>query len=447
MTAMATEVFPIQLTDDSGTAIARAASGDRHAFEHVYRVHLNHVYSLCVRMTGDRTRAEELTQDVFVRAWEKLPTFRGESAFSTWLHRLTVNVVLDERRVEGRDRGRTVSSDEDDEGVAPAGSTAQPLQRGKAGPRAGDREAATGRAKSVRTARRGGLHARGDRNDARGHGRWMQGAAASGAAALTGGFDAMTYDKHECDLMCERLAAYMEGDLPPAERAEAERHLGECVACADALAELRAIASQAAQLPLLAPSRDLWAGIEARISTPVTRLEAVRTSVRRAPRRQWQFALAAGALIAVSAGTTYMITTHSGATGSQPVTVATATPRRDSQPTVVPAPVPAQQAAPAPISPSNVSLASRKKNVSVTRVYDREIAMLDSVVHTRRESLDPKTIRIIEQNLKIIDNAIAESRAALAKDPKSPLLTNRLDNVLGSKVQLLRTIAFLPTQS
>lgn len=257
----------------------------------------------------------------------------------------------------------------------------------------------------------------------------------------------MTYDKHECDLMCERLAAYMEGDLPPAERAEAERHLGECVACADALAELRAIASQAAQLPLLAPSRDLWAGIEARISTPVTRLEAVRTSVRRAPRRQWQFALAAGALIAVSAGTTYMITTHSGATGSQPVTVATATPRRDSQPTVVPAPVPAQQAAPAPISPSNVSLASRKKNVSVTRVYDREIAMLDSVVHTRRESLDPKTIQIIEQNLKIIDNAIAESRAALARDPKSPLLTNRLDNVLGSKVQLLRTIAFLPTQS
>lgn len=131
MTAMATEVFPIQLTDDSGTAIARAASGDRHAFEHVYRVHLNHVYSLCVRMTGDRTRAEELTQDVFVRAWEKLPTFRGESAFSTWLHRLTVNVVLSERRVEGRDRGRTVSSDEDDEGVAPAGSTAQPLHAEK----------------------------------------------------------------------------------------------------------------------------------------------------------------------------------------------------------------------------------------------------------------------------------------------------------------------------
>ena len=135
MTATATEVVPIQAltsaTDDSGTAVARAASGDRHAFEHVYRTHLNHVFSLCVRMTGDRARAEELTQDVFVRAWEKLPSFRGESAFSTWLHRLTVNVVLNERRVDGRERSRNVSSDDDDESAPPAGSTSQPMHAEK----------------------------------------------------------------------------------------------------------------------------------------------------------------------------------------------------------------------------------------------------------------------------------------------------------------------------
>jgi RNA polymerase sigma-70 factor (ECF subfamily) len=135
MTATATEVVPIQVPidaiDESGTWVARAASGDRHAFEHVYRTHLNRVYSLCVRMTADRTRAEELTQDVFVRAWEKLPTFRGESAFSTWLHRLTVNVVLNERRVDGRERGRMVSSDDDDESAAPAGSTTQPMHAEK----------------------------------------------------------------------------------------------------------------------------------------------------------------------------------------------------------------------------------------------------------------------------------------------------------------------------
>jgi putative zinc finger protein len=267
----------------------------------------------------------------------------------------------------------------------------------------------------------------------------------------------MTYDKHDCDLMCERLAAYIEGDLSPAERAQADHHLAECAACAEALVELRAIANEAALLPPLTPSRDLWAGIEARISTPVTRLEgvrnSVRNSVRRTPRRPWQFAIAAGALVAVSAGTTYLITTHSGATSSQPTTVATTTaaPRQSSPPAAAPVPAPApaptQRATAAPVAPTTGSLASNRKNVNVTRVYDREIALLDSVVHTRRGSLDPKTVQIIELNLKIIDRAIAESRAALAKDPRSPLLTNRLDNVLGSKVELLRTIAFLPTQS
>jgi hypothetical protein len=255
----------------------------------------------------------------------------------------------------------------------------------------------------------------------------------------------MTYDKHECDLMCERLAAYIEGDLPPADRATAEQHFAECAACAEALVELRAIVGEAAQLPLLAPEHDLWAGIESRISTPITLLDSAASPVRRAPRRQWQLAIAATALIAVSAGATYLITARSGAKASQPVSVASATAaqRQDSQPTTAPV----QQAAPAPVAPANVSLASRKKEVSVTRVYDREIALLDSLVHTRRESLDPATVKIIESNLKIIDRAIAESRAALAKDPRSPLLTNRLDNVLGSKVELLRTVAFLPTQS
>ena len=113
MTATATEVAPIETLETGSTDVARAASGDRRAFEHVYRAHLQHVYSLCVRMTGDRTRAEELTQDVFVRAWEKLSTFRGESAFSTWLHRLTVNVVLHERRVDDSELGRMVSTDDD----------------------------------------------------------------------------------------------------------------------------------------------------------------------------------------------------------------------------------------------------------------------------------------------------------------------------------------------
>src|SRR5213075_1049098 len=88
------------------TDAALAASGDRQAFERLYRAHVNRVYSLCACMVADRARAEELTQDVFVRAWEKLHLFRGDSSFATWLHRLAVNVVLNERKTEGRRRNR-----------------------------------------------------------------------------------------------------------------------------------------------------------------------------------------------------------------------------------------------------------------------------------------------------------------------------------------------------
>ena len=95
--------------------VALAAGGDRRAFERLYRDHVDRVYSLCLRMAGDRGAAEELTQDVFVRAWEKLSLFRGESAFSTWLHRLAVNVVLTAQKSAGR---RTAHHDGDDDTIA-----------------------------------------------------------------------------------------------------------------------------------------------------------------------------------------------------------------------------------------------------------------------------------------------------------------------------------------
>lgn len=255
----------------------------------------------------------------------------------------------------------------------------------------------------------------------------------------------MTYDKHECDWMCERLAAYLEGDLAPEEREAADAHLASCASCAAVLAELRAIASQAAQLPPLAPTRDLWTGIESRISTRVTPLGA--PSARRVARRQWPLAIAAAALIALSAGTTYLLTVRQAAIPGGTGTVASVSPAPHRDSAAPPAPV---GIAPVPVTPRGVALASHtnvNKNLSATRVYDREISLLDSLVRTRREELDPKTVQVIERNLAIIDSAIAESRKALAKDPRSPLLNNRLDNVLGSKVELLRTVAFLPSQS
>jgi RNA polymerase sigma-70 factor (ECF subfamily) len=95
--------------------VALAAAGDRGAFERLYRAHVNRVYAVCVRMTGDRGQAEELTQDVFVRVWEKLALFRGESAFTTWLHRIAVNVVLNARKSAGRGRARFEGGGDEDE--------------------------------------------------------------------------------------------------------------------------------------------------------------------------------------------------------------------------------------------------------------------------------------------------------------------------------------------
>jgi RNA polymerase sigma-70 factor (ECF subfamily) len=75
-------------------AIAQAQQGDAAAFEHLYNAHKRRVYSLCMRMIGDAAEAEDLTQEAFLQLFRKIGTFRGEAAFSTWLHRLTVNLVL-----------------------------------------------------------------------------------------------------------------------------------------------------------------------------------------------------------------------------------------------------------------------------------------------------------------------------------------------------------------
>jgi len=88
--------------------VLRAQRGDHDAFEQLYRLHAGRVYALCLRLAGDAVEARRLTQDVFVRAWERLAGFREESAFSSWLHRLAVNVVLADRRAAGRRERRVV---------------------------------------------------------------------------------------------------------------------------------------------------------------------------------------------------------------------------------------------------------------------------------------------------------------------------------------------------
>jgi RNA polymerase sigma-70 factor, ECF subfamily len=88
---------PTPLEGDERLA-RRASSGDTTAFELLYRAHVGRVHALCLRLAGDRATAEDLTQEVFVRAWRKLSSFRGDAAFATWLYRLALNLVVSELR-------------------------------------------------------------------------------------------------------------------------------------------------------------------------------------------------------------------------------------------------------------------------------------------------------------------------------------------------------------
>lgn len=99
---MPTPTMALHVVMSEAELVARAQDGEVAAFEALYRAHEARVYGLCLRMVADPYRAEDLTQEAFVRAWERLPSFRGLSSFATWLHRLTVNVVLGEIRARSR---------------------------------------------------------------------------------------------------------------------------------------------------------------------------------------------------------------------------------------------------------------------------------------------------------------------------------------------------------
>ena len=97
--------------ETEGQILARAQRGEEAAFAQLFEQHKRRVYSLCLRMTGDMAEAEDLTQEAFLQLFRKISTFRGESAFTTWLHRLVVNVVLMRLRKKGIQK---VSFDEAD---------------------------------------------------------------------------------------------------------------------------------------------------------------------------------------------------------------------------------------------------------------------------------------------------------------------------------------------
>ena len=92
-----------------GMLVARAQRSDTRAFESLYRMHVDKIYGLCFRMTGNAAEAEDCTQEAFIQAWTKLDKFRGDSAFGTWMHRVAVNAVLGRMRKSRREQDRILS--------------------------------------------------------------------------------------------------------------------------------------------------------------------------------------------------------------------------------------------------------------------------------------------------------------------------------------------------
>jgi RNA polymerase sigma-70 factor (ECF subfamily) len=114
--ASGSAVGQMPLTDCSENEVIRLAQeGNAAAFEHIYRLHSRRVHALCLRMTRNPAHAEDLTQDVFLQVFRKIHTFRAESAFSTWLYRLAVNVVLMRRRIKALNETSLDATDKDKE--------------------------------------------------------------------------------------------------------------------------------------------------------------------------------------------------------------------------------------------------------------------------------------------------------------------------------------------
>jgi anti-sigma factor RsiW len=284
----------------------------------------------------------------------------------------------------------------------------------------------------------------------------------------------MTIKEMTCERVDEALSDYVEEELNENDRAAVERHLQECVRCAGVVRDLDRIRTEAAALPDLAPSRDLWAGIEARIAAPVIPLATREQNAKRfAP---WM-AAAAAALIVSTAGITYVVTSSS-MKNAQPSRVAVApaaapvssaressnTTAQENDSAISAEPTSETNHAAAVLEASSqgnstsaraatrggAQMVSREPDVrslNADEVYGKEIRMLQRIVSDRRTQLDSSTVAIIERNLTIIDAAIAQSKAALAKDPASQLLSDQLTRALDKKVELLRTAAMLPAST
>jgi len=243
----------------------------------------------------------------------------------------------------------------------------------------------------------------------------------------------MTTEPMTCDEFRDLASDYLEGSLERGVRERAEAHVFDCEACAGLVADLQRLTVQALALPTLTPSRELWAGIEARIQAEVVELqpgdwglgtgdrgpEASPVSSSQSPvLSRWRAAAAVLVLVGATATVTWFVAV------------------RSSSPTFTVAPDSGLQAPGSGLTPV--------ARPGLAETYDVEIASLRRLVDERRAELDPVTLGVLERNLKLIDDAIAESRAALADSPSSALLLQQLTDAYDTKLRVLRAVATMP---
>lgn len=215
------------------------------------------------------------------------------------------------------------------------------------------------------------------------------------------------------DHWTDRLSEYLDGELAATELRELEAHLAECEECAESLRQLRRVVERTKSLEDQPPAADLWPGIAARIGAAPAGGEVTQAAglgKRRFSFSVPQLAAASVALMVLSGGSAYLATRAAAPAEQQPATAE----------------------APAAVEPT-ASLISTQ--------YNAAIAELERTLLASREQLDTATVRVIEENLWIIDRAIAQAQRAIAQDPASAYLHEHLAVTMRQKLEFLRQAA------
>ena len=224
---------------------------------------------------------------------------------------------------------------------------------------------------------------------------------------------------HEHDEWTDRLSDYLDGELPDQDRRAVAAHIASCVECARTVDELRAVVEQAQGLPPAAPSTDLWSGIASRIgSAEGSRPLAGKFGPRRRFSFTWPELVAASLVLVLVSGVTAMrFATNRPAGSSADLQV-----RPDGS-----------GPEPADIVPASLD----------DTEYDAAVADLQRALQSGRGELDPATVKVVEDNLAVIDQAVDDARRALAQDPANADLSGYLFETRQRKLALLRHAAAL----